>query len=269
MRSIAILLCLLSTTVNANSLSPLQKELSNSQQQLQKQLEQAPLNIANNIRNVDFSYIQNMGVILQIDLHQPLVDWLTEEASKNQDIQIETVEKPDPLAKQQFDQVRLTAKNLSHQIYSLEKQLELYTTNSKTNTPSVSQFELSKQEQTVNDIKQQLADLEQEKAIVNAQYKQLAQQKLTSTSQEKEISTSLFQDYLISLLPTLICENESLLSKLSKLDSINIIAKHSASKRENRYQDLVISIPNFALNACLISAPEKNDFMTQISVQEF
>ena len=111
------------------------------------------------IKNISHHYINEIGVLFIVDFSSTLTSWYSQQNGTMPNS--EAVEQ----AKKSFSDIRLSAKHMAHQIYSIERQLSRL---NKVDKATLSQETIEK----AASMKEKLLTLKQQKQQLNTEYHQ-------------------------------------------------------------------------------------------------
>ncbi len=224
------------------------------------------------INGVDYHYIKNIGGVFVIDYTLPLNQWFTNSALSSNGIITDTANSAqnntqnnaqNKQAKDEFTQLRVQAKHLSHQIYSIERKL------TSLNNSLASTEDRATLEKMISDNQAQLKQLKVQKQQLKPRYEQ-AQKAVQQTNNSNNGSLKYQQDFE-QLLFRQVCQNNTLLSAVTKQanESLSFVLKHAGEQSEFGYQDIVYQLSANLLAACTDQALEEKDFINQLNNQRF
>lgn len=198
------------------------------------------------LNELNFSYMANIGAIYTINYVQPLAYWLKQQRSNNVSLRGDNyvAEISPEQAKQDFDKIRTQAKELSHQIYSLERKI-------KSMQKSIQALEVDEQVAMKNQIKQaqqQLLSLTSQKSALKAPYEQSKQRLsyIPAISSNPEQYLRFFEQEISKQL----CHLSDLVYLLPAKERLTFILKQTGPLKDDRYQDTNYNFKMENLRAC-------------------
>ena len=203
------------------------------------------------ITNADYTYIHQLGGIIVLEHIESLSEWFT----NSQEMTYSSLmSKNYGKARATFNEVRLQAKHLSHQIYALERKLK--SLKQAQGTSDNSAMILSQ----IKEAEQQLAGLMTEKIELKPVY--------DNAEQQLAIEKKGGEDYVLQYLHRFekqlynhVCRNEELLALYDEQskESLSFILKQAGKHITRGNQDIIYRISPDVLTAC------KNNIATDSS----
>jgi len=230
----------------ARDLPAVYKSLSSAEQQLLNSFNNEPSQLLQ-IDKIDFSFAWHQGAQFQVYLMQPLHLWLSQLESDHKNSQnINYVERENNTRdKQNFDQIKLKAKELSHHAYSLERKIK----SMKKHQLPLSGEEKQNLEQKIIAYQYELNTLKTQKQILKPQYT-LAKQAAKISAVNIENEKKNFFSNMEKQIADTICHSKNLGVLLLEKEGVSFTIKQAAEKSKTRYQDVVYSFDMNTIAAC-------------------
>lgn len=203
------------------------------------------------IDNIDHQYLFNYGLVFTVhtNIDQLLTDQVTQGNVTQEHIPYNYSHKSNSANSQVSDelaQLRLTARNLAHQEFSLQKQIDsmqAMSLQSDEQKKSSIDKKIRINQDKMNSLISQRAEVSQQ--LVNKRMQQtMSDSAMPSLSRAQLYKTMLKQTY------QLLCDDQGIQHQLTKEEKLTVIFKGMGESAENSYKDNVISVNKSIIEQC-------------------
>jgi len=203
------------------------------------------------INEISHQYLYNHGVVFTIETNiNELIANPKEQDNYNQNLNTHDNHRdnhlPDTQPSDELTQLRLTARNLAHQEFSLQKQIQSMQTKSL-HSDDVTKSAIDKKIRVDQDKMNQLI---KEKAAVS---QQITDQKLSNTvnnSSESPLSRAQLYKTMLKQTYQLLCDDQELHHELSDNEQLSVIFKDLSEGEGSGFQNNVVSIDKVTMMHC-------------------
>ncbi|WP_448563419.1 hypothetical protein [Thalassotalea ganghwensis] len=209
----------------------------------------------NELNNTDVTYVNGIGAIFSFDYRQPLQLWQANQPATVVEKQPLTPELNNEKVKQQFNALRVQAKNLSHQAFSTERKIKSI----KKSLKQLSGEQRIKREEQIALLEKELLLIENEKRLLKPKYdhaQALAEKAKTTTLPNEALAmTNNYIEDIESFIVNKLCDASDLASLLKLDDKIVFILKGAGQEQTlnegfTHFQDINLTISLKSVLAC-------------------
>lgn len=244
------------------ALSPfnvLANNLTLSLKQFSQKLEQYHFSKENSfhdeLNQISVSYVKGVGAIFTFQYRQPLQVWQAIQQPKPQPAKHFSPIIDPQKAQAEFNELRVQAKNLSHQVFSLERQLS----SMKKSLEQLHDEQKQKRQEKIIVLEKELELLSNEKALLKPKYahaEKLAKQSTATNYDDKSLSNQAsYLDDIEQFIVDYSCKQADLVELAQPLDKLLFIFTATGSEQRlsdeiSHFQDINLTLNITDINAC-------------------
>jgi|GEM_PF-1876731 len=200
------------------------------------------------LTGIDINYMAGVGAFFSLEYSQPLEYWLEEQGTPEPlRLQNGNIDQISPEnATREYNRLRVLAKELSHQGYSLERKIK----SMSKNLDSLTEQQKLEVQNHIQQAEKQLALIESKKKQLQPKYKSFKQQAMTPDTEAAPPANNYF-DMFEQIISQELCHATQLATLLRAQDSFVVTLKQTGPLSNGRYQDTnyIFKVEN--INSCI------------------
>ena len=256
-RSAILFLVLLFLTFSNLQASELTKTLTQFAQQLEQYHFSKDNTYHNELNRVEVTHVSGVGAIFTFQYRQPLEVWLANHPQKVQAVVNQSPKLDEQKIKKQFNELRITAKNLSHQAYSIERQIK----SMKKSVEQLTGEQKAKRQEQIALLEKELELIDNEKSLLKPKYDhaQALTEQLNNSASSDE-THSYEHDYITDIenfIVNSLCQSPKVEDVLANNDKLVFNFKQVGKEQRleedlTHFQDLNITLEVKQVSECIL-----------------